>query len=97
MIAIDFVTKAAANQFDVGVIASCDTDLAPAVEAVLDRPGPGRRPEVELIVWAGRASRIGIPRRTIVYHEIGPAAYLNMQDLTDCNMYGESSRKSSRS
>jgi hypothetical protein len=91
-LAIDFVTKAVAREFDVGILASCDTDLAPAVEAVLDLGGKDA-PEVELIAWAGRASRIGIPGRSLTYREIGPQEYRNIHDPTDYNVEASKSRR----
>lgn len=39
-IAVDFVRGAIEDKFDVGVLFSCDTDLLPALEAVIDLKGP---------------------------------------------------------
>lgn len=94
-LAIDFVTKAVAREYDVGIVASCDMDLAPAIEAVLDLDGPGA-PTVELVAWAGRASRIGIPGRTLTYREVGPMDYRAMYDPTDYNEAGRPSRNAPR-
>jgi uncharacterized LabA/DUF88 family protein len=39
MIAIDYVTMAIDHAFDIGVMFSADTDLVPALEAVVRRCG----------------------------------------------------------
>jgi hypothetical protein len=91
MLAIDFVTMAVARKYDVGILASCDTDLVPAVEAVLALTGPGA-PAVELIAWANGSSKIGIPDRSLVYREIGAMDYRNIHDPTDYNVVGRPTR-----
>ncbi|MBX3467367.1 MAG: NYN domain-containing protein [Planctomycetes bacterium] len=48
-LAIDFVAYASDDRLDVGVIVSADSDLAPAVEFVKDRPQLGKT--VEVAAW----------------------------------------------
>jgi len=83
-LALDLVTKAINRDFDVGIIASCDTDLAPAVEAVLGLPGSDV-PEVEVMAWPGRSGKIGVPGRKLAVRQIGRNEFQQIQDLTDYN------------
>lgn len=55
-LAIDFVAMAVEDKYDVGVIASCDTDLRPALEFVHRRFGETKRVEVV----AGEATSLGV-------------------------------------
>jgi len=85
-LAIDLVMKANAGEFDVGIVASCDTDLAPAVEAVLAMREKAGRPDVELVAWTGRANKIGIAGSTLTYRWIGPDDFNQIRDGTDYNV-----------
>lgn len=58
-LAVDFATMAIRNEFDVGVIVSCDTDLRPALEEALR---VGKRTEVA--AWqgsSGMSPRLSLP------------------------------------
>jgi hypothetical protein len=84
MLAIDLVTMAIRHEYDVGIVASCDTDLVPAVEAVGKLPGSP--PAVEVMAWLGRAGRIGTPGQGVPVRQIGPNEYRQIVDLTDYNL-----------
>jgi len=55
-LAVDVVMMAARREFDVGVLFSSDTDLVPALEAVIALR-PGRPPACEVAAWAAPGMR----------------------------------------
>jgi len=82
-LAIDLVTMAVADLYDVGILVSCDTDLAPAVEALLDLRRERGRPTVELVAWEGRANKIGLGGHQLTYRMIDRALFDKVRDGTD--------------
>ena len=84
-LAVDFVQMAMAGEYDVGVIMSTDTDLRPALEAVLRLRSQGG-PACEVAAWA-RADRHGprlsLPSANIWCHWLSEADYLLVADPTD--------------
>jgi len=82
-LAIDAVMLAVQKAYDVAIIASCDSDLAPVAEALLElqrlRGGPG----VRVVAWKGLKNRIGITGRPLTYQLIDERDYHAMQDLSD--------------
>lgn len=86
-LAIDAVMMAFQDQYDVGIIACVDTDLAPAVEAILElKAVRGSGPDVELMAWKGRPSRIGVQGRELTYRWVGPNDFNSVRDDTDYNL-----------
>lgn len=55
-LAVDFVMMAARREFDVGILFSSDTDLVPALEAVIALR-PGSPPACEVAAWAAPGMR----------------------------------------
>lgn len=88
-LAIDFVTMAVRGEYDCGVIMSTDTDLKPALEAVLEM-GRGRTyPRCELAAWSlpdQHARRLSVPGRRIWCHWLDRADYESVADRTDYNI-----------
>jgi uncharacterized LabA/DUF88 family protein len=81
-LAIDFVVAALDNRFDVGVIFSADTDLKPAIEAVVARTTV----DVAVATWQprkGYASRISISARKLWCHYLTDADFSTVKDPTD--------------
>jgi hypothetical protein len=72
--------------YDAGIIASCDTDLAPVVEALIELKNLKRSPEVEVIAWKGRSNKIAVPGRQLTYRWVGDRDYQAMRDVTDYNL-----------
>ena len=68
---------------DQTVIASCDTDLAPAAEALLQLRRINGTPLVRAIAWARRQNKIRVAGSSFTHHRIDERDYLAMQDLTD--------------
>jgi uncharacterized LabA/DUF88 family protein len=85
-LAIDLVMKAIWDEFDVGIVASCDTDLTPAVEAVLATRERSEKPEVEVIAWKGRDNKIGVSGVALTYRWIGDKDFNAIRDGTDYNV-----------
>lgn len=85
-LAIDFVALAVDDEYDVGVIASSDSDLRPALEFV-SRRFVGRRC-IEVAAWTSpqTKSRLSIAGGTIWCHWLSRADYDSVADLTDYNI-----------
>jgi len=81
LLAVDMVMGAMRDDYDVAVLVSADTDLLPAVEAVLD---VGKR--IEVTAWRpdkGWGSRLRLPGRNIWCHWLGHADFDRVRDDTD--------------
>jgi len=82
-LAVDFVAMALRDEYDVGVLMSHDTDLVPALEAVVDlAPAVG----VEVAAWAPDARRINrlrVPGRRIWCHHLSTGDYAAVADAHD--------------
>ena len=81
-LAIEFVTGALDDAFDIGVVFSADTDLKPALEMVCQRTPvkvevATRQPAV------GYASRISIPERKLWCHYLDRSAFDSVADEVD--------------
>lgn len=86
-LAVDFVTMAANGAYDIGVIASVDTDLVPALEAVANMPGPYPRCEVAAWHSAGRHSRrLHVKGRKMWCHWMDETDFDAVRDDTDYNL-----------
>jgi uncharacterized LabA/DUF88 family protein len=82
-IAIDALMLAVQRKYDIAVIASCDSDLAPLAEALFELQRLTGAPGVEAIAWNGRGGRIGLRGKQMAYREVDERDYLAMQDITD--------------
>jgi len=82
-LAVDFVALAIDDEYDVGVIASTDTDLRPALEFVL-RKFPNTR-KVEVASWWSESRRVNltVPRILIWCHRLYRQDYDAVADLTN--------------
>lgn len=81
LIAIEMVMGAVRDEFDVAVLMSADTDLVPALEAVV---GLGKR--VEVASWkpaSGWGSRLVVPGRNVWCHWLDRADFDRVRDDTD--------------
>lgn len=82
-LAIDFVVMAVEGQYDVGIIASTDTDLRPAIEYVIGKPGM----TVEVAAWHGsRSNQLSAPGHHIWCHRLTRQDYDAVADSTDYNI-----------
>jgi len=84
MLAIDFISMAIDGQYDVGVIASTDTDFIPAIDFVIQRYRESCRPEVT--AWCAREhrnSRLSSDFKSIWCHWLKRADYDSIADPTD--------------
>ncbi len=85
-LAIDFVALALDGEYDVGVIASTDSDLKPALEYVhrkcIDKC------HIEVAAWISSQSKsmLTIPSSGIWYHRLKMADYDSIADLVDYNI-----------
>lgn len=84
-LAVDFVLMAVRGEYDVGIIMSTDTDLKPALEAVLALGG-NPFPRCELAAWSapqGHSRRLSVPGRQIWCHWLTEADYRSVADPRD--------------
>ena len=83
--AIDFVTMAVDEDYDLGVIVSTDTDLLPALEFVRKRFASERN--VAVAAWSSPHSnrRLYIPGTNIWCHWLSRDDYDAVADPTDYN------------
>jgi len=86
-LAIDFVALAIDGAYDVGIIASTDTDLRPAIEYVLHKFHSGS-PRAEVTSWSSATSprRLSIPGTNIWCHWLQRGDYDQVADPADYNL-----------
>jgi uncharacterized LabA/DUF88 family protein len=86
LIAVDLVTMAADDEYDIAVLASADTDLVPALEYVTRRLAPPKR--VEVVAWRSPIlrSRLSVPGMNVWCHWLDVAKYQALADPTDYNI-----------
>jgi uncharacterized LabA/DUF88 family protein len=84
LIALSMVTGATADDYDVAVLMSADTDLIPALEQVLDA---GKRVEVAAWKGAGYQSNLALPTKKIWCHWLDRDAYNKLHDPTDYTVH----------
>jgi len=84
-LAVDFVMMAARRDYDVGILFSSDTDLVPALEAVLALR-PADRVSCEVAAWAARGGRprsLSVRGAGLRRHLLPEADYRAVADPTD--------------
>jgi hypothetical protein len=84
-LAVDFVMMITRGECDVGVLFSSDTDLIPALEAVMDLR-PGRAPACEVAAWGVPGLRprfLGTRRARLRRHLLSEADYQVVADPSD--------------
>ena len=82
-LAVDFVAMALRGEYEIAVLLSHDTDLVPAVEAVLELVPAV---PVQVAAWAPssrRVNRLRIPGRSLWCHELSAADYAAVADGRD--------------
>jgi len=85
-LAVDFVALAIDGLYDVGVIASTDSDLRPALEYVIKKCR--NKCHVEVAAWftPQTKNRLSVPGINIWCHRLDKADYDTVADLTDYNI-----------
>jgi uncharacterized LabA/DUF88 family protein len=82
-LALEFVILAVEGDYDVGVIASTDTDLRPAIEYVMDK----KLASVEVVAWHISTPRgLSMPGRQLWCHRLAKSDYDVVADYTDYNV-----------
>ena len=86
-LSVDYVTMAVEGAFDIGVIASTDTDLLPAVEYVFRLAIHGG-PRAEVMAWSSKTGnpRLSIPGARLWCHWFNRNDYDQVGDPTDYNL-----------
>ena len=78
-LAIDIVAMGMDNAYDAAILVSSDTDLLPAIEAIVART----LGHIELATWAG-ARRLRFPNTQLPWcHFISEQEYRTLEDVTD--------------
>jgi uncharacterized LabA/DUF88 family protein len=84
LLAVDFVLGAIRNEFDVGIVCSADTDLVPALEAVVAMKGPQ---VCEVATWkpsdGSPVHLLGVKGHVIRKHALSRQAFGLVADTTD--------------
>lgn len=85
-LAVDFVTFAIDGKYNVGIIASTDSDLKPALEYVWHKCKD--RCHIEVVAWNNplKRSRLSISGHNIWCHWLDKTDYDSIADLTDYNL-----------
>ena len=81
-LAIDLLEDALDDVFDVAVVVSCDTDIAPAIERVLART----EKRIEVVGWRGphgTSNRLGVEHKRLWAHWIDEELYEHVKDGTN--------------
>ncbi len=89
-LAVDFVTMAIKGEYDIGVLMSTDTDLIPALEAVIALGGHPY-PRCEVAAWSSPGTysrRLQVPGKKLWCHWLCREDYAKAEDLTDYNRHG---------
>ena len=84
-LAVDFVMMAIRGEYDVGVVVSTDTDLKPALEAVMSLGG-NPYPRAAVAAWSspvGHSRRLSISSHRLWCHWLSHDDYLQVRDETD--------------
>jgi uncharacterized LabA/DUF88 family protein len=84
-LAIDFVMMAIRGEYEVGVVVSTDTDLKPALEAVMSLGGDPY-PRAAVAAWSssvGHSRRLSISGHRLWCHWLSHDDYLKVRDTTD--------------
>jgi uncharacterized LabA/DUF88 family protein len=84
VLAVDFVVMAVTGAYDVGILVSTDTDLKPALEAVVALAG-NRGPRAEVAAWTSSRSapRLRIATARLWCHYLTADDYRGMVDPSD--------------
>ena len=84
-LAVDFVTMAVRREFDIGVLMSTDSDLLPALEAVVGLSGRPY-PRCEVAAWSrpgAYSRRLRVAGAKVWCHWLRPEDYAAAADLSD--------------
>lgn len=79
-LAVDLVFNAARRRYDVGIVASTDTDLLPALEAVCELRRAWGQPLVEVTYWAPLAKRLRLDGYALWCHRLDRSDYESVRD-----------------
>ncbi len=73
------------KSFDVAIVASTDTDLIPALEAISESPDARAWgwPRVEVVTWAPNKKQLRVPDKNIWCYKLDQAQYESVRDHTN--------------
>ena len=86
--AIDLVRGYVADEFDIGIVMSTDTDLLPAIEAVLEFDKKRGYDPVEVAAWQQQdySKMLRVAGRPVIGHDLPRNLYNRVADSTDYNV-----------
>ncbi|HEX6674710.1 MAG TPA: NYN domain-containing protein [Actinomycetes bacterium] len=79
-LAVDLVFNAARRRYDVGIVASTDTDLLPALEAVCELRRAWGTPRIEVTCWSPLAKRLRVDGHALWCHRLDRHDYESVRD-----------------
>jgi uncharacterized LabA/DUF88 family protein len=84
-LATDIVSMTYRQEFDVGIVMTLDTDLQPALEAVLAVRRETGHPKLEVAAWSVRARggpRLALPGESLWCHWLDASVFDTIRDTT---------------
>lgn len=84
-LAVDVAMMGVRGEYDVAIVLSTDTDLIPALEAIVDLKGDPY-PRIEVAAWSspeGRSRRLSVPGKNIWCHWLTVDRYHQVADKTN--------------
>lgn len=87
-LAVDLVRGYVADEFDIGIVASTDTDLLPAIEALFELDRRKGYEPVEVCAWQSgdNPKQLRMGARKLWCHPLERKQYNHVRDLTDYNI-----------
>ncbi len=82
-LAVDLVFNAARRYYDVAIVASTDTDLLPALEAVCELRRAWGEPRLEVACWAPLTKRLRVEGQALWCHRLTQDDYEAVRDRTN--------------
>jgi len=87
-LAVDLIRGYVMDEFDIGIVASTDTDLVPALEAVIQFDRGKGYPPVEVAAWRTKdfVKRLRVDGYDLWCHELKETDFRRVSDTTDYNV-----------
>lgn len=81
-LAVDLLYNGVRHNHDIAIVASTDTDLVPALEAVCDLRRAWGKPRLEVVAWFNPADRkrLSVAGYKVWCHQLSKAHYESVQD-----------------
>lgn len=87
-LAVDLLYNGYRHNYEIAIVASTDTDLVPALEAVCDLRRAWGKPRLEVVSWVNPndRKRLSVAGHNVWCHWLTESHYVSVQDKTDYNI-----------